>query len=465
MPTNDELTGSNMSLIRREGRLLRRIVAVAVLAIVMFIAGGDAVLADNHQFLLCSGPGETVRADGTPAQFSDYIIVVNSRNFNAITDADDQVPEDTITEDDVESSGGSWVRPDLSWGMWIPSGYVYEEQGTGTCVINLKLMMREKGSNYFKEAAVEFDPLPPCQGRLWLNTTRPTGVAADVCPTGAPTTTSGVTPTDEETDTSSGDTTQSDDLPGETENPGETVTDSGGGKPGDTSTPTPPGGNGGNGGNGGGNGGNTGGNDGNTGGNDGNTGGNDGNTGNTGGNDGNTSGNTGGNGGNTGGNDGNTGGNDGNTGENDGNTGGNDGNTGGNDGTTTGGGSPGDTGSGDGDGSGSQTPTDSSRPDDDSTDQSNADMLETEGDGSGSDDMMQTEAEGDEGSGSGDKQDSEKDEDQPRSTVRPDVPRTGTGGAAAQRDSDRLAIPIGVAAGTRRRHGAGGHGGQSALRK
>ena len=409
MPTNDELTGSNMSLIRREGRLLRRIVAVAVLAIVMFIAGGDAVLADNHQFLLCSGPGETVRADGTPAQFSDYIIVVNSRNFNAITDADDQVPEDTITEDDVESSGGSWVRPDLSWGMWIPSGYVYEEQGTGTCVINLKLMMREKGSNYFKEAAVEFDPLPPCQGRLWLNTTRPTGVAADVCPTGAPTTTSGVTPTDEEADTSSGDTTQSDDLPTGTEDSVETVTDPGGGKPGDTSTPTPPGGNGGN-----------------TGG--GNTGG-----GNTGGGD------TGG--GDTGGGD--TGGGDTGGGNSDSTGGGNDGNTDG--------GSAGDTGSGDGDGSGSgsgsQTSTDSSRPDDDSTDQSNADLLETEGDGSGSDDMMQTESELEGDSDVGDKQDSDKDEDQPRATVRPDVPRTGTGGVAAQRDSDRLAIPIGVAAG------------------
>ncbi len=267
MPTNDELTGSNMSLIRQEGRLLRRIVAVAVLAIVMFIAGGDAVLADNHQFLLCSGPGETKRSDGTTALSGDYVIVVNSRNFNAITNADDQVPEDTITEEDVKSSGGSFVRPDLSWGMWIPSGYVYEEQGTGTCVINLKLMMREKGSNYFKEAAVEFDPLPPCQGRLWLNTARPTGVAADVCPRGAPTT-SGVTPTDDEADTNAGDTNQSDDLPGGTEDPVETVTDPGEGKPGDTGTPTPPGGNTGGGNTGGGNtgGGNTGG--GNTGGGD-----------------------------------------------------------------------------------------------------------------------------------------------------------------------------------------------------
>ena len=438
MPTNDELTGSNMSLIRREGRLLRRIVAVAVLAIVMFIAGGDAVLADNHQFLLCSGPGETKRSDGTTALSGDYVIVVNSRNFNAITNADDQVPEDTITEEDVKSSGGSFVRPDLSWGMWIPSGYVYEEQGTGTCVINLKLMMREKGSNYFKEAAVEFDPLPPCQGRLWLNTARPTGVAADVCPRGAPTT-SGVTPTDDEADTNAGDTNQSDDLPGGTEDPVETVTDPGEGKPGDTGTPTPPGGNTGGGNTGGGNtgGGNTGG--GNTGG--GNTGG-----GNTGG------GNTGGgdtSGGDTGGGD--TGGGD--TGGGD--TGGGDtsgGNGGGNDGDTDGG-SPGDTGSGDGDGdgdgdgSGSQTSTDSSRPDDDSTDQSSADLLETEGDGSGSDDMMQTEGELEGDSDVGDKQDSDKDEDQPRATVRPDVPRTGTGGVAAQRDSDRLAIPIGVAAG------------------
>ena len=428
MPTNDELTGSNMSLIRREGRLLRRIVAVAVLAIVMFIAGGDAVLADNHQFLLCSGPGETKRSDGTTALSGDYVIVVNSRNFNAITNADDQVPEDTITEEDVKSSGGSFVRPDLSWGMWIPSGYVYEEQGTGTCVINLKLMMREKGSNYFKEAAVEFDPLPPCQGRLWLNTARPTGVAADVCPRGAPTT-SGVTPTDDEADTNAGDTNQSDDLPGETENPGETVTDSGGGKPGDTSTPTPPGGNTG--------GGNTGGGD--TSGAD--TGGGDTSGGDTSGGDtsgGDTSG------GDTSGAD--TSGAD----TSGGDTGGGNGDStgGGNDGNTDGG-SAGDTGSGDGSGSGSgsQTSTDSSRPDDDSTDQSNADMLETEGDGSGSDDMMQTESELEGDSDVGDKQDSDKDEDQPRATVRPDVPRTGTGGVAAQRDSDRLAIPIGVAAG------------------
>ena len=503
MPTNDELTGSNMSLIRQEGRLLRRIVAVAVLAIVMFIAGGDAVLADNHQFLLCSGPGETKRSDGTTALSGDYVIVVNSRNFNAITNADDQVPEDTITEEDVKSSGGSFVRPDLSWGMWIPSGYVYEEQGTGTCVINLKLMMREKGSNYFKEAAVEFDPLPPCQGRLWLNTARPTGVAADVCPRGAPTT-SGVTPTDDEADTNAGDTNQSDDLPGGTEDPVETVTDPGEGKPGDTGTPTPPGGNTGGGNTGGGNtgGGNTGG--GNTGGGDtsgadtgggdtsggdtsgGDTGGGDTSGGDTSGGDtsggdtsggdtsggdtsggdtsgGDTSGGdtSGGDtsGGDTSGGDtsgGDTSGGDtsgGDTGGADtsgGDTGGGNGDStgGGNDGNTDGG-SAGDTGSGDGDGSGSgsQTSTDSSRPDDDSTDQSNADLLETEGDGSGSDDMMQTESELEGDSDVGDKQDSDKDEDQPRATVRPDVPRTGTGGVAAQRDSDRLAIPIGVAAG------------------
>ena len=74
-------------------------------------------------------------------------------------------------------------------------------------------------------------------------------------------------------------------------------------------------------------------------------------------------------------------------------------------------------------------------------------MLETEGDGSDSDDMMQTEGELEGDSDVGDKQDSDKDEDQPGATVRPDVPRTGTGGVAAQRDSDRLAIPIGVAAG------------------
>ena len=443
MPTNDELTGSNMSLIRREGRLLRRIVAVAVLAIVMFIAGGDAVLADNHQFLLCSGPGETKRSDGTTALSGDYVIVVNSRNFNAITNADDQVPEDTITEEDVKSSGGSFVRPDLSWGMWIPSGYVYEEQGTGTCVINLKLMMREKGSNYFKEAAVEFDPLPPCQGRLWLNTARPTGVAADVCPRGAPTT-SGVTPTDDEADTNAGDTNQSDDLPGGTEDPVETVTDPGEGKPGDTGTPTPPGGNTGGGNTGGGNtgGGNTGG--GNTGG--GNTGGGDTSGADTSGGDTSGGDTSGGDtsGGDTSGAD--TSGAD----TSGGDTGGGNGDStgGGNDGNTDGG-SAGDTGSGDGSGSGSgsQTSTDSSRPDDDSTDQSNADLLETEGDGSGSDDMMQTESELEGDSDVGDKQDSDKDEDQPRATVRPDVPRTGTGGVAAQRDSDRLAIPIGVAAG------------------
>ncbi len=448
MPTNDELTGSNMSLIRQEGRVLPRIVAVAVLAIVMFIAGGDSVLADDHQFLLCSGPGETVRADGSAAVFGDYIIVVNSRNFNAITNADDQVPEDTITEEDVQSSGGSFVRRDLSWGMWIPSGYVYEEQGTGTCVINLKLMMREKGSNYFKEAAVEFDPLPPCQGRLWLNTARPTGVAADVCPRGAPTT-SGVTPENDDEDDNQGETTQSDGAPGGTVDPVETVTDPGDGKTGDTSTPTPPGGNTGGGNTGGGNtgGGNTGG--GNTGG--GNTGG-----GNTGGGDtsgGDTSG------GDTSGGD--TSGGDTSGGDTSGaDTSGADtsgGDTGGGNGDSTGGGndgntddgSAGDTGSGDGDGSGSgsQTSTDSSRPDDDSTDQSNADLLETEGDGSGSDDMMQTEGELEGDSDVGDKQDSDKDEDQPRATVRPDVPRTGTGGVAAQRDSDRLAIPIGVAAG------------------
>ena len=443
MSTNDELTGSNMSLIRQEGRLLRRIVAVAVLAIVMFIAGGDAVLADNHQFLLCSGPGETKRSDGTTALSGDYVIVVNSRNFNAITNADDQVPEDTITEEDVKSSGGSFVRPDLSWGMWIPSGYVYEEQGTGTCVINLKLMMREKGSNYFKEAAVEFDPLPPCQGRLWLNTARPTGVAADVCPRGAPTT-SGVTPTDDEADTNAGDTNQSDDLPGGTEDPVETVTDPGEGKPGDTGTPTPPGGNTGGGNTGGGNtgGGNTGG--GNTGG--GNTGGGDTSGADTSGGDTSGGDTSGGDtsGGDTSGAD--TSGAD----TSGGDTGGGNGDStgGGNDGNTDGG-SAGDTGSGDGSGSGSgsQTSTDSSRPDDDSTDQSNADLLETEGDGSGSDDMMQTESELEGDSDVGDKQDSDKDEDQPRATVRPDVPRTGTGGVAAQRDSDRLAIPIGVAAG------------------
>ncbi len=463
MPTNDELTGSNMSLIRQEGRVLPRIVAVAVLAIVMFIAGGDSVLADDHQFLLCSGPGETVRADGSAAVFGDYIIVVNSRNFNAITNADDQVPEDTITEEDVQSSGGSFVRRDLSWGMWIPSGYVYEEQGTGTCVINLKLMMREKGSNYFKEAAVEFDPLPPCQGRLWLNTARPTGVAADVCPRGAPTT-SGVTPENDDEDDNQGETTQSDGAPGGTVDPVETVTDPGDGKTGDTSTPTPPGGNTGGGNTGGGNtgGGNTGG--GNTGG--GNTGGGNTGGGNTGG------GNTGGGdtgGGDTGGGDtsgGDTSGGDTSGGDTSGadtsggDTGGGDtggGDTGGGNGDSTGGGndgntddgSAGDTGSGDGSGSGSgsQTSTDSSRPDDDSTDQSNADLLETEGDGSGSDDMMQTEGELEGDSDVGDKQDSDKDEDQPRATVRPDVPRTGTGGVAAQRDSDRLAIPIGVAAG------------------
>ncbi len=426
MTTDEELTGSNMRLIRQEGRVLRRIVAVAVLAIVMFIAGGDAVLADDHQFLLCSGPGETVRADGSAVVFGDYIIVVNSRNFNAITDADDQVPEDTITEDDVQSSGGSFVRPDLSWGMWIPSGYVYEEQGTGTCVINLKIMMREKDSNYFKEAAVEFDPLPPCQGRVWLNTARPTGVAATVCPRGAPTTISGVTPTEEE-DSNSGETTQTNDPPGVTEDTGETVTDPENGKPDNTNTQPPPGGNGGNGGNGnGGNGGN---------GNNGNGGnGNNGNNGNNNGVTGNDNGNTD---------------NNGETGAaNDGDSGaGNNGDSGaGNDGST-GGGTPGDTDDGDNGGSGSQTPTDSSQADDDSGDQSQVDLLEADGDDSDSDDLMQTEAEAEGESGAGDKQDSEKDDDQPGSTVRPDVPRTGTGGVAVNRDSGRWALPIAVAGG------------------
>ncbi len=196
-----------MRLFRGEGRVLRRVVVVMVLAIVMFVVGGETVASQSNQFLLCSGPGETKRADGTAAIAGDYIIVVNSRNFEAILDSNDQVPEDTVTEENVTSSGGSYVRDDLSWGMYIPAGYVYEEAGTATCVINLKVMMREKGQDYFKEAVVEFDPLPPCQGRLWLNTSRPTGTPAEVCPQGAPATTSSTDTVGNE-GTNSGDTTQ-----------------------------------------------------------------------------------------------------------------------------------------------------------------------------------------------------------------------------------------------------------------
>jgi hypothetical protein len=40
---------------------------------------------------------------------------------------------------------------------------VYQEAGTTNCVINLKVMMREKGQSYFKEAVIDFDNAAPCQ--------------------------------------------------------------------------------------------------------------------------------------------------------------------------------------------------------------------------------------------------------------------------------------------------------------
>ena len=387
-----------MRLIRGEGYIRRRIVVLVALALIMFIVGGESARSDNHQFLLCSGPGETKRANGDAAVAGDYIIVVNSRNFEAITDANDQVPEDTITEDDVQTSGGSFVRSDLSWGMYVPSGYVYQEAGGGACVINLKVMMREQGQDYFKEAVVDFDNTAPCQGRLWLNTSRDTTQDAAVCPQGAPASTSG-TNTEDNTNNnggnSDGNTNTNDPL-----NPAEDPDNSNnGGNPGNN--------NGGNPGN-------------NNGGNPGNTGG--------GGNPGNTGGGGNGGGGTTPG----------------GNTGG-----GGTDSDDTDDDTPGDTdGSTSTDDSDSQTLDDSSLPDNDTTDQSEEDLLESQqddsqagdlmeeaGDGSDSEDMLQTEEE------SGDRD----TELRPQETVRPDAPKTGTGGIAANRDSSRWTIPIAAA--------------------
>ncbi len=492
-----------MRAMRGEGYVWRRVVAVVALALVMFIVGGESVRADNHQFLLCSGPSETKRADGTDAVSGDYIIVVNSRNFAAITDADDQVPEDTITEDDVQSSGGSYVRDDLSWGMYIPSGYVYQEAGTTNCVINLKIMMREQGDNYFKEAVVDFDNTAPCQGRLWLNTARDPNEDAAVCPEGAPADTPGT----ESGDTNQGGNSNNNPVnPVEQPNNGGTPGNNNGGTPGNNNGGTPGNNNGGTPGNNNGgtpgnnNGGTPGNNNGGTPGN--NNGGTPGNNngGTPGNNNGGTPGNNNGgtpgnnNGGTPGNNDGGTPSSDDGTPSNDDGTPSNDdggtpsnddgatpgdndsGTPGDNDSGTPGDTTGGDTGGGttpggsasrgdtDDDETGSSTPgdtsedtstddssqtdDDSSQTEDDTSDQSEDDLLETEEDdsqtvdlmetaGDDSQDMLQTEEE----SGDGDT------DLRPQETVRPDAPKTGTGGVAANRNNNPWAIPIAAASG------------------
>ena len=176
-----------MRAIREEGSVGRRVAAVLALALVMFVVGGESVSSDNHQFLLCSGPGETVRSNGDAAVAGDYVVIVNSRNYDAIEGLD-QVPEGDLEN---QTDGGSFVRSDLSWGMYIPSGYVYQEAGSQNCVINIRFLIKEKGESYFKEAVVDFDNTAPCQGRVWLNTSRDTSEDAAVCPRGAPAQSSG----------------------------------------------------------------------------------------------------------------------------------------------------------------------------------------------------------------------------------------------------------------------------------
>ena len=176
-----------MRAIREEGSVGRRVAAVLALALVMFVVGGESVSSDNHQFLLCSGPGETMRSNGDAAVAGDYVVIVNSRNYDAIEGLD-QVPEGDLEN---QTDGGSFVRSDLSWGMYIPSGYVYQEAGSQNCVINIRFLIKEKGESYFKEAVVDFDNTAPCQGRVWLNTSRDTSEDAAVCPRGAPAQSSG----------------------------------------------------------------------------------------------------------------------------------------------------------------------------------------------------------------------------------------------------------------------------------
>lgn len=349
---------------------------LAAIGLAMFLAvgKGERAVADNHQFLLCSGPGETKRADGTAAVANDYIIVVNSESFQAITDAIDQgeLDSEAITEDDVQSSGGSFVRSDLSWGMYIPSGYVYQEAGTTNCVLNLKFMMREQGESYFKEAVVAFDNTAPCQGRVWLNTTRDTSEDAAVCPEGAPAGTSG-------TGTNNGGNSN---VNTNTQEPVNTVEEP------QNNNDDPPG---------------------NSGNPPGNTGGGNTNGGNSGG------GNT--NGGNSGG----------------GTSGGNteSGNTGG--GNTEGGKTD--------SGSDSQTTEQTSSTEKKSVDDTTEDLLETEEQQDAeSDDLMETEDEGNkDDANTTTAQDSGKRDNGAQQTVRPDAPKTGTGGAAAKQSNTGLA--------------------------